>query len=377
MSTPLIEQLRSLPEAARETLARYNFDEQRFMRLTERLRQGQDDSGVVSGKIEPPYPGDVVVMPAPGSAEYESLRALGETELRAGRVALVVLAGGMATRMGGVVKALVEALPGKTFLDLRLAELDALEKRYGLAPPFWLMTSDATDEKTRDALGARLDGERVATFTQYLSVRVTPGGDVFLDDQGQPSLHAPGHGDLPDALKRSGLLAAFLARGGRTLMMTNLDNLGGTLDPAIIGFHLQHGKPVTSEVVDKLENDRGGIPVRVDGQLRVLEEFRIPKTFDPATVRVFNTNVFHFDARALHELDMDWRFYTVHKKVGGREVIQFERIVNEVTAELGTQYLHVPRSGEHARFLPVKDQAELEQRRPEIETVARARGFLA
>jgi UTP--glucose-1-phosphate uridylyltransferase len=129
--------------------------------------------------------------------------------------------------------------------------------------------------------------------------------------------------------------------------------------------------------VDKLENDRGGIPVRVDGQLRVLEEFRIPKTFDPATVRVFNTNVFHFDARALHELDMDWRFYTVHKKVGGREVIQFERIVNEVTAELGTQYLHVPRSGEHARFLPVKDQAELEQRRPEIETVARARGFLA
>ena len=28
----------------------------------------------------------------------------------------------MATRMGGVVKALVEAFDGKTFLDLRLAE---------------------------------------------------------------------------------------------------------------------------------------------------------------------------------------------------------------------------------------------------------------
>ena len=32
------------------------------------------------------------------------------------------MAGGMATRMGSVVKALVEALPGRTFLDLRLAE---------------------------------------------------------------------------------------------------------------------------------------------------------------------------------------------------------------------------------------------------------------
>jgi UTP--glucose-1-phosphate uridylyltransferase len=158
-------------------------------------------------------------------------------------------------------------------------------------------------------------------------------------------------------------------------MMTNLDNMGGTLDAAIIGFHLNHGKPVTSEVVDKLADDRGGIPVRVDGKLRVLEEFRIPKSFDPATVRVFNTNVFHFDAVALRDLKMDWRFYTVKKKVGGQDVIQFERIVNEVTAELPTQYLHVPRTGPEARFLPVKDNDELAQRRPEIEAVARARGF--
>jgi UTP--glucose-1-phosphate uridylyltransferase len=88
----------------------------------------------------------------------------GAAELAAGRVALVVLAGGMATRMGGVVKALVEALPGKTFLELRLAEVDALGKRYGKTPPLWLMTSDATDEKTREALGSRLDGEGVAAF---------------------------------------------------------------------------------------------------------------------------------------------------------------------------------------------------------------------
>ncbi len=40
------------------------------------------------------------------------MRALAE-----GRLAFVVLAGGMATRMGGVVKALVEPLPGRTFLD--------------------------------------------------------------------------------------------------------------------------------------------------------------------------------------------------------------------------------------------------------------------
>jgi len=70
----------------------------------------------------------------------------GRAALRAGQVALVVLAGGMATRMGGVVKALVEALPGKTFLELRLREIEALERTYGVAPPLWLMTSHSTEE---------------------------------------------------------------------------------------------------------------------------------------------------------------------------------------------------------------------------------------
>jgi UTP--glucose-1-phosphate uridylyltransferase len=93
-------------------------------------------------------------------------------------------------------------------------------------------------------------------------------------------------------------------------------------------------------------------------------------------VRVFNTNVFQFDARALLELEMDWLYFKVEKKVAGQPVIQFERILNEVAAELSTQYLHLPREGESSRFLPVKDMPELEARRPEIELVARARGML-
>jgi UTP--glucose-1-phosphate uridylyltransferase len=289
----------------------------------------------------------------------------------------VVLAGGMATRMGGVVKALVEALPGKTFLDLRLAEVATLAQRFGVAPPLWLMTSAATDAGIKAALGSRRDGERIATFTQHLSLRLTRDGSLFLDAEGRPSEHAPGHGDLPDALKQSGLLERFVDRGGTTLLIANLDNLGGTLDPAVLGFHLAHGAAVTSEVVDKLAEDRGGIPVRVDGKLRVLEEFRIPSSFDPSSVRVFNTNTFHVNAKALLELDMEWRFFAVEKKVDGTPVVQFERIVNEITDVLPTVYLRPPRTGPEARFLPVKDPEELERRRSEIELVVRARGILA
>ena len=374
--TTLQSQLAALPADVKKTLADCGFNAARLMKLAEPLQSGVPADNVVKGRLAPPTAEDVVHLPLPGTAEHERLTALGRGALERGEYALVVLSGGMATRMGGVVKALVDALPGKTFLDLRLREVEVIRERYGALAPLWLMTSQSTDEKIKQALGERRKGDEVATFLQELSLRLTPDGQLFLGDDGRPSEHAPGHGDLPDALKRSGLLERFVKRGGKTLMMTNIDNLGGTLDPLILGFHLAHGLPVTSEVVDKLGSDRGGIPVRLDDKPVVLEEFRIPPSFDPATVRVFNTNVFHFDAKALLELDMPWTFFTVTKKVENKPVIQFERLVNEVCSVLPTKYLHLPRTGELSRFLPVKDNEELAARVPEIAAIARHNGWI-
>lgn len=368
-------QLAALPADTQATLQRYGFDRERFRGLSARVASGLPDDNTVRGHLSAPAPGDIQQLPGRGP-ERERLAALGSEMLRKGQVALVVLAGGMATRMGGVVKALVEALPDKTFLDLRLQEMASLERKFGKAPPLWLMTSHSTEQAIREALGKRLDGERIGLFSQFLSLRLTPDGQLFLDATGRPSEHAPGHGDLPSALQKSGLLTAFVERGGRVVMVTNLDNLGGTLDPAIIGWHLSHGDAVTAEVVEKAAGDRGGIPVRVDGSPCILEEFRIPKSFDPASVRVFATNVFHFDARALAELNLPWTYFRVTKQVEGSPVVQFERLVNEVSSFLPTRYLLVPRSGEESRFLPVKDNEELALRRQEIELVAQARGML-
>ena len=373
-SSRLDAQLAALPADVRATLDSHGFDRARFHALSARVASGAPDDNTVQGELSAPAPSDIESLPE--GAERAHLEEIGRRALAEGQVALVVLAGGMATRMGGVVKALVEALPGKTFLDLRLREVETLERTFGKAPPLWLMTSHSTEEPITRALGSRLDGERIGAFSQFLSLRLTPEGNLFVDSSGRPSEHAPGHGDLPEALQKSGLIGRFVERGGRLVTMTNLDNLGGTLDPAIIGWHLSHGQPVSCEVVEKIAGDRGGIPVRVDGSLRVLEEFRIPKSFDPASVRVFNTNVFHFDARALATLDIPWTYFRVTKKVEEQPVIQFERLVNEVTSFLPTRYLLVPRSGAGARFLPVKDHEELAQRRGEIELVARSRGML-
>ena len=376
---PLDQQLAALSP---ETLARLKtrgFDPERLRAWARDLGKGREARNRLPGTVEPPAPGDVVDAPVPGTAEHARLDALGLEALRCGQVALCLLAGGMATRMGGVVKSLVEALPGKTFLDLRLAENAHLQRLGGHRVPLWLMTSEPTDGPIRKALEGKIDGDYLATFEQFVSPRLTKSAanaELFLDEHGQPSVHATGHGDLPDALRASGLLDKFLARGGRVVVIANIDNLGATVDPAIVGYHLSRGVPVTVELVDKVGSDRGGGPVRWNGKPIITEEFRLPIGFDPTTVPVFNTNTFLVDATALDTLAMDWTYVEVEKKIGAQTAVQFERLLGEITAELPSQFLRVPREGTVSRFLPVKDTSELERRRPEIEAIARARGML-
>jgi UTP--glucose-1-phosphate uridylyltransferase len=372
----LHDQLAALPRPLLARLAARGFDPAQLEAWAAMIGVDRDHRNRLPGKVEPPYAGDVADAPVPGTATHAEYRARGEEALARGEVALCVLAGGMATRMGGVVKALVDALPGVSFLDLRLAENAHLSRMAGNAVPLWMMTSEATEGPIRGALGDRFDADHLATFEQFVSLRLTPEGTLFHDDEGHPSVYSTGHGDLPDALRQSGLCQRFVARGGKTVWIANIDNLGATVDPAVLGFHLAHGSELTVELVDKVGSDRGGGPVRWNGRPLITEEFRLPVGFDPANVPVFNTNTFLVGATALASLSMKWTYVEVEKKIGDRRAVQFERILGELTAGLEPRFLRVPRSGSGSRFLPVKDIPELEKRRPEIELIARERGML-
>ncbi|MCA9603342.1 MAG: UTP--glucose-1-phosphate uridylyltransferase, partial [Myxococcales bacterium] len=159
------------------------------------------------------------------------------------------------------------------------------------------------------------------------------------------------------------------------LFMSNVDNLAATLDPAVIGAHVAHGAAITVEVVQKEAGDAGGAPARVDDVLQIVESFRFPPGFDAATIPVFNTNTFVFTAADI-DRDFELSWFTVKKKVDGSEVVQFERLVGELTAFLPMRALRVERHGPDARFQPAKDPEELAARRDEIRAILRARGAL-
>ncbi len=336
----------------------------------------RDAKNRVKDGVTPPRADEILAAPTWGTPESEGLAARGEAAIARGELAFCVMAGGMATRMGGVVKALVEAFEGHTFLTLRLTENATVSARAGRAVPLWLMTSEATDGPIKEALRASHAPEHVQTFRQGMSLRLTPDGALFRDNQGAPSTHATGHGDLVDAVRRSGFLRSFRKAGGKYVWIANLDNLGATVDPAVLGAFIAANSDVMVEVCEKAAGDRGGIPVHADGRLQVLEEFRLPRGFDANQVRVFNTNTFLVRADALETAEIKWNWFEVEKKVDGRVAVQFERLLQELTAALAATYIRVPRHGTTSRFLPVKDHDELARRRADIEAVARSRGMV-
>ena len=353
------------------TLDRFGFDEALFDALRAKVAAGElsAESNLVRGTIEPPTDADLTALPAPDSADYDATRSAGLGALARGEVGQIVLAGGMATRFGGVVKAVLAAVDGKSFLEAKLLQTVALERALGCSVPVALMTSFATDDAVRAHVGERELGDPLV-FHQFVSLRLEPSGELFLDEEGRPSLYAPGHGDLFQAVRRSGTLDELRRRGVRVVTISNVDNLGARVDPVVVGAHLLGGTPLTCEVVRK-EGDMGGAPVRVNGKLRLVEGPCFPDSFDQQLAPVFNTNTALIDIDALDE-DYDLSWVYVRKSVADRVAVQLERLYHEVSAFVPAQYLEVPRRGPRGRFSPIKTPADLERAQEDLRELVSA-----
>lgn len=363
-----------MDDASHAILQRWGLSPEIRRRLAASVREGSGASNAITAPIEAPDPSELVRIPV--GEERARIEALGREAIARGEVAAVILAGGMATRFGGVVKAGVIAVKDRTFLDLKLSDVRAQAQRAGGVIPIALMTSFATEDEVR-ALAQPFDGPStpVTTFTQYVSLRLAADGSLFREADGSVSPYAPGHGDLTFALRERGVLASLRARGVRVLFVSNVDNLGATLDPVIVGAHLALGGAITVETVEKDPGDRGGTPAKVGGLLQIVESFRFPPEVDQDAIPVFNTNTLLLDAQSI-DRDFDLTFFRVEKKVEGRTAIQHERLVGELTAFLPSRFVVVPRRGPEGRFQPVKDPPELVARRADIEALLAARGVL-
>ena len=90
------------------------------------------------------------------------------------------------------------------------------------------------------------------------------------------SWYPPGHGDFYESFQNSGLLKKFISAGREYLFLSNIDNLGATVDLSILQRLLgeKTDKPIefVMEVTDKTRADvKGGTLIQYENKLRLLE----------------------------------------------------------------------------------------------------------
>src|SRR5258706_3447998 len=114
LETDVDEQLARAGVAGHPALA---LDHARIERHARAIAKGElsKAANAVGGRVEAAGPGDVEALERIPSRERAELERLGRDAITRGRVAVAVLNGGMATRFGGDVKGIVEAVAGGPF----------------------------------------------------------------------------------------------------------------------------------------------------------------------------------------------------------------------------------------------------------------------
>ncbi|MHB1080198.1 MAG: UTP--glucose-1-phosphate uridylyltransferase [Prosthecobacter sp.] len=227
---------------------------------------------------------------------------------------IIKLNGGLGTGMGlEKAKSLLPVRGEDTFLDLIARQILLLRSQTGgEVPMFMLMNSFSTSADTAGHLAKRfpqLGGTETWELMQNKVPKVLASSLEPAASPGSPDQEwcPPGHGDIYACLAGSGWLERLLSNGVRYAFVSNSDNLGATLDPAILAWFADSGMPFAMEVTRRTESDKKGghLAVRLsDGRFLLRESAQCPKADEGHFQnidqhRYFNTNNLWIDLQAL------------------------------------------------------------------------------
>ncbi len=225
-------------------------------------------------------PLDVLPVPKPGDARAAKALAAGEAALRAGRVGMVLVAGGQGTRLGfpgpkGTFP--IGPVTHRTLFQYHADRIVHAQRTYGCVLPWYIMVGDTNEAATRryfeenNYLG--LNANDVYFFKQAMMPSVDDKGRILLDSTSSIAMNPNGHGGSIPALVENGIIADARKRGVDTLSYFQVDNWAINLaDPHFIGYHVLGNGEFSSKVKRKTApREAAGVFCVCDGQVRVLE----------------------------------------------------------------------------------------------------------
>lgn len=212
----------------------------------------------------------------------DEFRAKGLQAIREGKLAAVLLAGGMGTRLGSDnPKCMYDiGITKHVYIMQRLIEnVMEVTDEAGRMIPFYIMTSEKNHDATvgfmkeHDFFG--YDPEQVHFFRQEMAPASDYEGKVYMESAGRIATSPNGNGGWFLSLIRAGLGAQLEKDGTEWLNVFAVDNVLQRIgDPVFLGAVLAEGKASGAKVVRKVSPDeKVGAMCLEDGKPSIVEYY--------------------------------------------------------------------------------------------------------
>jgi UDP-N-acetylglucosamine/UDP-N-acetylgalactosamine diphosphorylase len=214
-------------------------------------------------------------------------RLCGEASLRAGEIAVLIVAGGQGSRLG------FEAPKGffpigpvsqRSLFQVHVEKVLALGRRYGKLLPLLIMTSpatyDATEAYFKENRNFGVSADQLHLFCQgTMPALDLKTGQLLMEGPGRLFTSPNGHGGTLTALADSGLLDRLCTEGIKHVFYLQVDNpLVKIADPLFLGHHLLADAEASSKIVPKEgPADKLGNFVLIDGRCSMIEYSDLPE----------------------------------------------------------------------------------------------------
>ena len=211
----------------------------------------------------------------------DEFEKIGIQAIQQGKVAAVLLAGGMGTRLGldgpkgsfnvGITKPLY-------IFEQQVRNLQEVTEKCGCSVPLCIMTSDKNHEPTvafwkeHDYFG--YPENEIFFFKQEMAPAVDYNGKIILEKKDTPALSPNGNGGWFGSLKRAGLCDLLKKRGVEWLNIYAVDNvLQRIADPVFVGATIATKVNCGAKVIMKTEPaEKVGVLCR-DGDMPDIIEY--------------------------------------------------------------------------------------------------------